>query len=126
MGHSFATTVALRLAAYYPEKYEAYIGMGVCAEQAESEKMLIIICLSSTGVPIIKKWSPKWNSIPICSAVRQPNLWCPMRKCRCIFQKPVIKAMHETGAGTLHNMKSVITGIFPEFENDGFYTSGKT
>ena len=38
IGHSFGTTIALKLAAEYPEKYEAYIAMGMSVDKIRSER----------------------------------------------------------------------------------------
>ena len=38
IGHSFGTIIALKLAAEYPEKYEAYIAMSMSVDKIRSER----------------------------------------------------------------------------------------
>ena len=91
IGHSFGTTIALQLANDYPEKYEAYIGMGMSVDKSRPERMPIIICSNNTKKPTTKKWLLKWNNMLNCSAFRTVSLICPMKECIHILLRPVIK-----------------------------------
>lgn len=55
IGHSFGTIIALKLAAEYPEKYEAYIAMSMSVDKIRSERKHITICLISIKKMVIKR-----------------------------------------------------------------------
>jgi len=112
MGHSFGTTIALKLAAEYPEKYKAYIAMGMSVDKVRSERKAYHYMLEQYKKDGNKKMAAEMEQYS--DLFSDENIEPDMsdEKMHSYFAKTRDKAMHENGVGTLHNMDSVITGIF--------------
>ena len=111
MSHSFGTEVALPLASKYPEKYEAYIGMSMVTDQERSEKKAFTYMLEwykNEGNKSMTEELEQYADLFTDEAVLDMS----NERLHAYFAKTRDKAMHETGVGTCHDMKSVITDIF--------------
>lgn len=112
MGHSFGTKIALLLADRHPEKYEACIAMSITADQYKSERLAFQTMLEkykSDGDKSMVKELEKYSEL-FSDPDKIPDRSDPLLK--EYYKSTRDKAMHETGGGSLHDMKSVITGIF--------------
>lgn len=104
MGHSWGTYLGIQAVFQAPELYNAYIAMSHVVNQPESERLAYTYMLeqyteagNTHGIKRLQKYpvgeSDKSLEAYLNSSVRD-------------------KAMHELGIGTMHNMNSVISGIF--------------
>lgn len=104
MGHSWGTYLGIQVAARAPQLYKAYIGVGQISQQRESEIQAYQYMLGqykATGdESMVKKLEA--YSVTESDTALDAYLSSPLRD----------EAMHKLGIGTMHNMKSVITGIF--------------
>ncbi len=108
MGHSGGSFYGIQAAARAPELYKAYIGVSQMARQLESEKLAYSYMIEQYAKIGDKKMLQKLEKFPITEMETVPNKYRSLRDV----------AMHSLGIGTMHNMKSVITGIFwPTWQN---------
>ena len=112
MGHSFGTTIALKLAAEYPEKYKAYISMGMSVDKVRSERKAYHYMLEQYKKDGNKKMVSEMEQYYDLFSNENNDIDMSCKEMHSYFAKTRDKAMHENGVGTLHNMDSVITGIF--------------
>lgn len=112
IGHSFGTTIALKLASEYPEKYEAYIAMGMSVDKIRSERKAYHYMLEQYKKDGNKKMVSEMEQYYDLFSDENSEPDMSSEKMHSYFAKTRDKAMHENGVGTLHNMGSVITGIF--------------
>ncbi len=104
MGHSFGTYIGILTASRYPELYQAYIGMSQITNQAESEKLAYSYMLEQYQLSKDVKMVSEFESYPI---------FIDESAYINYFNSSLRDtAMHELGVGTMHNMNSVIKGIF--------------
>ncbi len=96
MAHSWGTFLGIQAAAQAPELYHVYIGVAQVSHQQESEKMAYQYMLSQYKA---NGNQAKLRKMKDYSAYLM-NL--PLRD----------ETMHDLGIGTMHNMRSVFTGIF--------------
>lgn len=96
MAHSWGTFLGIQAAAHAPELYHAYIGIAQVSQQQESEKMAYQYMLSQykangnhAKLRKMKDYSEYLANLP--------------------FRDEM---MHDLGIGTMHDMRSVFTGIF--------------
>jgi pimeloyl-ACP methyl ester carboxylesterase len=112
MGHSWGTLLGLYTAKKSPELYYAYIGIAQIANQLESEKIAYTYMIdqyekmgNQKMVKAMKKYPiPQMDYIPVNYAAFRDG------------------PMHSLGIGTMHNMKSVISGIFLPIMKNPEYT----
>jgi pimeloyl-ACP methyl ester carboxylesterase len=110
MAHSWGTFLGIQAAARVPESYHAYIGVAQVSQQQESEKMAYQYMLSQYEAAGNQAKLRKMKDYSAYLA----NL--PLRD----------ETMHDLGIGTMHNMRSVFTGIFlPVMAVPGIYIGGK-
>lgn len=104
MGHSFGTYIGLKTVSQYPELYHAYIAMAQNSNQEESEKIAYSYMVEQYQKAGNEKLVKKFQEYPILTSneAYQQYSTSSLRD----------TAMHELGVGTMHDMKSVITGIF--------------
>ncbi len=102
MGHSGGTFIALQAAAKAPEWYHAYIGVAQVSNQLRSEKRAYDYMLQRFKEEGNKKMIRKLEAAPITMAGSVPREYLALRD----------EAMHSLGIGTMHNMRSIISGIF--------------
>jgi pimeloyl-ACP methyl ester carboxylesterase len=100
MGHSGGTFIAIQAVARAPELYYAYIGVAQMSDQLKSERLAYDYMVKHYKEDENKKMVQKLESAPVINGT--PDAYLKLRD----------KAMHKLGIGTMHNMKSVITGIF--------------
>jgi len=104
MGHSWGTYVGIQAAAKAPELYYAYIAMSQIVDQPKSEKL--------SYAYMLKQYTSCGNASMVKQFEQYPILESDeaLKKYRTSSLRD--KAMHDLGVGTMHNMKSVISGIF--------------
>ncbi len=104
MSHSGGTFFGIQAAARAPERYYAYIGIAQISRQADSEREAYAYMMNQYQAAGNEKMVQKLLKHPILDsndAIDEYTL-SMLRD----------EAMHELGIGTMHNMNSVITGIF--------------
>lgn len=104
MGHSWGSLIGIQTAAKAPELYHAYIGVAQVSRQNESEKLGYNYMIEQYISAGNKKMAGKLKDHPVLlsEAAMIPYFKSALRD----------RTMHELGVGTMHDMKSVITGVF--------------
>jgi pimeloyl-ACP methyl ester carboxylesterase len=102
MGHSAGTFIGIQAAARAPELYYAYIGVAQMSYQLKSERLAYEFMLKQFKENGNLKMVRKLEEAPVTMTDGTPDAYLALRD----------KAMHSLGVGTMHVMKSVITGIF--------------
>lgn len=102
MGHSGGTFIGIQAAARAPELYYAYIGVAQQSYQLESERLAYEYMLQKFRENGNTKMVRKFEAAPVNINDGIPNSYLALRD----------GAMHPLGIGTMHNMKSVISGLF--------------
>lgn len=114
MGHSWGSLIGILTSAKAPDLFEVYIGVAQITNQSESEKLAFKYML--------KKYNEAGNKAMI-SKFESYNLEDGKAEMIRFFKSPLRdKTMHELGIGTMHTMKSVITGVFFPFMASKYYT----
>lgn len=104
MGHSFGTYIGVLTASRHPELYQAYIGMSQITNQEKSEELAYSYMLEQYQLTKDTKMVSEFESYPIFTDESAYTNY---------FNSSLRDtAMHELGVGTMHNINSVITGIF--------------
>jgi pimeloyl-ACP methyl ester carboxylesterase len=101
MGHSGGTFIGIQAAAQAPEMYHAYVGVAQMSNQLESEKLAYNFMLQRFKDDGNAKIVRQLEEAPIGDAVPLPSGYLKVRDV----------AMHELGVGTMHDMKSIYTGL---------------
>jgi pimeloyl-ACP methyl ester carboxylesterase len=96
LGHSWGTLIGMYTAQKAPELYRAYIAMSQISRQPESEKLAYDYMLEWYKAAGDEKMLRRLEAAPFGSKG---------------YQGLRDEAMHKAGIGTMHTMKSVITGI---------------
>ena len=102
MGHSGGTFIGIQVVAEAPELYEAYIGVAQISNQLESEKRAYNYMLRQFAIKKNNYMIRKLKNAPVSLENGVPKGYLSIRD----------QAMHSLGIGTMHKMKSVISGIF--------------
>jgi pimeloyl-ACP methyl ester carboxylesterase len=104
MAHSGGTTFAIQAVACFPQLFYSYIGISQITRQAESEKLAYKFMIDQYSSSDNSKMVAEFKKFPI---LENDSLILP-------FFNSVLrdKSMHELGIGTMHNMKSIIKGVF--------------
>ena len=102
MGHSGGTFIGIQVAAQAPELYTAYIGVAQMSNQLKSEMLAYEYMLKQFHENGDKKMIRKLKAAPVSMTIGTPDAYRVLRD----------PAMHSLGIGTIHEMKSVISGIF--------------
>ena len=114
MGHSWGSLIGALTAAKAPELYSAYIGVSQITNQNKSEKLafdfMVDVFAEAGNTMMVAKFSA--HNIDNGNEEMIKYFKSPLRD----------KAMHQLGIGTMHNMKSVIAGVFFLFMASKFYT----
>ncbi|BBF42290.1 hydrolase, alpha/beta fold family [Lachnospiraceae bacterium KM106-2] len=105
MGHSFGTAIGIQLAKRKPEYYKAYIAMSQISDQLESEKEAYNSMKKIYSRKNNKKMVKQFEAYAITEPEEE---WLK----RWFASSLRDNAMHELGVGTMHDMHSVISGIF--------------
>jgi pimeloyl-ACP methyl ester carboxylesterase len=102
MGHSGGTFIAIQAAAKEPHLYYAYIGIAQMSNQLRSEKRAYDYMVERFKANGNRKMVRKLEAAPVTMTGGAPKQYLELRD----------EAMHNLGIGTMHNMRSVVTGIF--------------
>ena len=104
LGHSFGTYIGIVTASRHPELFHAYIGMSQITDQEKSEKLAYSYMLKQYRLSGNIKMVSELENYPI---LNDDSAY------KSYFNSPLRDtAMHRLGVGTMHNMNSVITGLF--------------
>jgi pimeloyl-ACP methyl ester carboxylesterase len=112
MGHSFGTFIGLKTVHIRPELYYAYIGVAQIVNQTHSEKIAYQFMINEYNKLGNKKMAKNIEKYNLLAKDFIPKDYFQFRD----------KPMHELGIGTMHNMKSVISGIFLPIMKNNEYT----
>ena len=102
MAHSGGTFIGLQTAARAPEPYHAYIGVAQAVNQLKSERLAWEYMRRRFAEAGDRRMVRRLDAAPVTAADGTPRAYLAVRD----------KAMHRLGAGTTHDMKSVLSGIF--------------
>jgi pimeloyl-ACP methyl ester carboxylesterase len=102
MGHSGGTFIGLQAAAEAPELYHAYIGVAQMVDQRASEKEAYDYMLQYFERLGDKGMARRLRQAPVPRRGDLPKAYLALRD----------KAMHRSGVGTMHHMRSVFRGLF--------------
>lgn len=102
MAHSWGSFIGIQAAARAPVMYHAYIGIAQVSQPLESEKLAYLYMIEQYRLAGDQKMLRRLEKYPIDDMDRIPEGYRSLRD----------EAMHRLGIGTMHNMKSVISGIF--------------
>lgn len=106
MGHSGGTFIGIQAAARAPERYHAYIGVAQMSHQAESEVLAYEHMLRQFRESGDARMVKKLEAAPVTVEGGAPREYLAVRD----------EAMHELGIGTMHEMRSLLTGlVIPSF-----------
>jgi pimeloyl-ACP methyl ester carboxylesterase len=114
MGHSGGTFVGIQAAARAPELYHAYIGVAQMSNQLESELLTYQYMLEQFRRNGRADMVRKLEAAPVTRTGGMPRAYSA--SLRDI-------AMHDLGIGTMHGMRSIVTGLLlPSFLRNPEYT----
>lgn len=102
LGHSWGAYLGIQVAAAAPDRFLAYVGMAQIAHQLRSEVLArdhLIAAYRTQGDDAMVR---RLEAAPVSMAAGTSDAWMRLRD----------RAMHEMGVGHMHEMHSVITGIF--------------
>ncbi len=106
MGHSGGTFIGLQVAQRHPELYEAYVGVAQMTYQLESERLAYLYMLEQFRARSDARMVKKLEAAPVTLSGGTPTDYVAIRDV----------AMHELGIGTMHEMRSLLTGLLiPSF-----------
>ena len=115
MAHSGGTFFGLQAAARAPERFHAYIGMSQIVQQLESERIAYEYMVARYRERGDLRMLRRLEAAPVTVAEGTPKDYLAVRD----------KAMHRLGVGTMHDMHSVITGVFWPSVTSAQYTVGE-
>lgn len=115
MGHSGGTFFGLQAAARTPERFHAYVGMSQMVRQLASERMAYEYMVARFKERRDLRMLRRLEAAPVTMAGGTPDAYLSVRD----------TAMHRLGVGTLHDMHSVITGIWWPSITSRQYTVGE-
>jgi pimeloyl-ACP methyl ester carboxylesterase len=117
LGHSGGTLIGIQAAARAPELYWAYIGMSQMANQLTSERLTYEYMLQQFKEQGNRSMVRKLEAAPVTMTDGTPEAYTA--SLRDI-------AMHRLGIGTMHDMRSIVTGLMlPSFVHNTEYTLGE-
>jgi len=107
MGHSGGTFLGIQAAARAPELFHAYIGVAQMSYQLESERLAYEYMLREYRARGDTKMVKALEAAPVTLAGGAPPGYVAVRD----------EAMHALGIGTMHEMRSLVTGlVIPSFQ----------
>lgn len=101
-GHSWGAYLGIQVAAAAPDRFLAYVGMGQIAHQLRSEVMARDHLLEVYHARGDTRMVGRLEAAPVSMEAGTSDAWMRLRD----------EAMHRAGVGHMHDMRSVITGIF--------------
>lgn len=116
MAHSGGTFIGLQAAARAPELYDAYIGVEQMVHQLESERLAYKYMLGRFKETGDGRMARKLEAAPVTMTEGTPKAYLAVRD----------RAMHRLGVGTMHDMRSHISGVFWPSLRSPQYTLGET
>ena len=102
MAHSGGTFFGLQAVARAPERFHAYVGISQMVRQLESERIAYEYMVTRFRERGDLRMLRRLEAAPVTIAGGTPEAYLSVRD----------KAMHRLGVGTMHEMHSVITGVF--------------
>lgn len=106
MGHSGGTFFGIQTAAQHPELYRAYIGVAQISNTLKSEKLAYDYMLEQFKANGDTDMVRKLEAAPVTMDGGVPTEYHMVRDI----------AMHKLGIGTIHDMRSIVTGLLiPSF-----------
>ena len=102
LGHSWGSFIGIQSAQRAPERFHAYVGMAQMAHQLKSETLAYDYMLREYKHRGDEKMVQALEAAPVTMEGGAPQGYRRLRD----------KAMHAVGIGTMHDMDSVITGLF--------------
>jgi len=116
MGHSGGTFIGIQAAAAAPQLYRAYIGVAQMSNQLKSEELAYAYMLQRYKDEGNTSMVRTLEEAPVTGTVPLPPSYLAARD----------SAMHSLGIGTMHTMKSVVTGLLlRSFQNREYTLSEK-
>jgi len=115
MAHSGGTFFGIQAAAQAPEMYHAYIGVAQMVHQLRSEVLAYQYLLESYRQAGDTRMVRRLEAAPVTMAGGTPPAYLALRD----------RAMHPVGVGTMHEMKSVVTGVIWPSLKSRQYTPGE-
>src|ERR1044072_4153157 len=116
MGHSGGTFIGSQAAARAPELYYAYIGVAQMSDQLKSEKLAYDYMLQQFKENGNTKMVQRHEAATVMLTGGTPDAYRTLRD----------PAMHSLGIGTIHEMDSVVTGLFiPSLQSPEYTVSEK-
>jgi pimeloyl-ACP methyl ester carboxylesterase len=115
MGHSGGTFIGIQAAARAPEKYRAYIGVAQMSYQLRSEQLASAYMLERFRAEGNAGMVSKLEDAPVGESAPLPEAYAAVRDA----------AMHDLGVGTIHDMRSIVTGLLLESFRSPEYTLGE-
>lgn len=112
MAHSWGSYIGIQAAEKAPELYYAYIGIGQITNQLESEKAAYYYMINYYNDTGNEKVANKLKGLSFENMDYVPKEYDKIRD----------DVMHKAGIGTMHEMKSVISGIFMTVMENQEYT----
>lgn len=101
MGHSGGTFIGLQAAAEAPELFQAYVAVAQMVDQRASEKEAYDSMLQAFEKRGDKRMADRLRRAPVPRHGDIPRAYWALRD----------KAMHRSGVGTMHDMRSVMSGL---------------
>jgi pimeloyl-ACP methyl ester carboxylesterase len=102
MGHSGGSFIGIKAVERFPDLYKAYIGVSQMSDQLSSEIEAYQFMLEKYRESGNKSMLRKLEGAPVNASTGTPKKY--------LFLRDV--AMHDLGIGTMHNMRSVMSGVF--------------
>jgi pimeloyl-ACP methyl ester carboxylesterase len=115
MAHSGGTFFGIQAAAQAPEMYHAYIGVAQMVHQLRSEVLAYQYLVESYRQAGDTRMVRRLEAAPVTMAGGTPPAYLALRD----------RAMHPVGVGTMHDMKSVLTGVVWPSLRSRQYTPGE-
>jgi pimeloyl-ACP methyl ester carboxylesterase len=115
--HSWGTFIGIQSAAANPELYYAYIGMGQVTDTVKSEKLAYDYMIKQFTAEGNNKMVNNLKKYDILRDKSDVNLY--------MSSSLRDGAMHKLGIGTMHNMKSVVSGVFLPVMDCSTYTASE-
>ena len=115
MGHSGGTFIGIQAAAQAPLLYHAYIGVAQMSNQLESERLAYGYMLQRFRDDGNTRMVRRLEEARVGDAIPLPDSYLKVRDV----------AMHELGVGTIHDMKSIVTGLLLRSLLNREYTLGE-
>lgn len=102
LGHSWGSFLGIQAVAHHPDLFATYIGVGQVVNQVESEQLAYEYALEHFRRIDDRRMLRRLQAAPPSASTPLPDDYFALRD----------RYMHAAGIGTMHQMRSVVTGIF--------------